>query len=343
MRIGQGIFAMSAEFQASILGTGSYVPAKKLTNQDFEKTLETTDEWITTRTGIKSRRVAAEGESTSDLCVKAAQLAMADAGVQPGEIDLIIVSTLTPDYLMPSTACVLQKKLGLSESGVPAFDINAACSGYIYALSTAKAYIQSGQAKNVLIVGAEVLSRVLNYQDRSTCILFGDGAGATVVGRHRSGGKSHKIREVNIWADGRDTESLLIPAGGTVHPATHTTVDEKMHCVKVNGKEVFRFAVSKMLGMVKEIIDRNGWKADDIGRIIPHQANYRILESACERLNLPMDLFFTNLSEYGNTSAASVPLALDEACRMGKLPAGKPVVLVAFGAGMTWASAVIEW
>ncbi|MCW8131786.1 MAG: ketoacyl-ACP synthase III [Planctomycetota bacterium] len=334
---------MSSELQAAILGTGSYVPARRLTNQDFEKTLETTDEWITTRTGIRARRIAAPDEATSDLCARAASAAIEDAGIAPADLDLILVSTLTPDYMMPSTACVLQKKLGLSGRAIPAFDLNAACSGYVYGLATAKAYVEAGLAKHVLVVGAEVLSRVLNYQDRSTCILFGDGAGATVVGRHTPGGRSHRIREVNLWADGRDTESLLIPAGGSVHPASHTTVDEKLHCVKVNGKEVFRFAVSKMLGMVKDTIERNGWTAEQIGRIIPHQANYRILESACERLNLPMDLFFTNLAEYGNTSAASVPLALDEAARAGKLPAGKPVILVAFGAGMTWACAVLEW
>lgn len=332
---------MPSEQHAAILGTGSYVPARRLSNQDFEKSLETTDEWITTRTGIKARRIAAPEEATSDLCLKAAQAALENAGIQASELDLIVVSTLTPDYMMPSTACVLQKKLGLSDKGVPAFDMNAACSGFVYALATAKAYVESGQARHVLVVGAEVLSRVMNYQDRSTCILFGDGAGAAVVGAHRPG--AHRIREVKLWADGRDTESLLIPAGGTVHPATHTTVDEKMHYVRVNGKEVFRFAVSKMLGMVQELIERHGWKAEDIGRIIPHQANYRILESACERLNLPMDLFFTNLAEYGNTSAASVPLALDEAQRAGRLPAGKPVVLVAFGAGMTWACSIIEW
>jgi len=332
---------MPSEQHAAILGTGSYVPARRLSNFDFEKSLDTTDEWITTRTGIKARRIAAPEEATSDLCLKAAQAALENAGIQASDIDLIVVSTLTPDYMMPSTACVLQKKLGLSDRGVPAFDMNAACSGFVYALATAKAYVESGQARHVLVVGAEVLSRVMNYQDRSTCILFGDGAGAAVVGAHRSG--AHRIREVKLWADGRDTESLLIPAGGTVHPATHTTVDEKMHYVRVNGKEVFRFAVSKMLGMVQELIERNGWKAEDIGRIIPHQANYRILESACERLSLPMDLFFTNLAEYGNTSAASVPLALDEAQRAGRLPAGKPVVLVAFGAGMTWACSVIEW
>jgi len=328
---------------ASILGTGSYVPLKKLTNLDLSKSLETNDEWITSRTGIKTRRIAAPEEATSDLCVEAARKALAEAQIPGEKLGLIIVATITPDYVMPSTASILQSKLGLSEHGIPAFDLNAACSGFVYALGTAKAYIESGLADYVLVVGAEILSRVMDYQDRSTCILFGDGAGAVVVGASTPGRKGHIIREVNLWADGRETQSLVIPGGGTVNPASHVTVDEKMHCIRVNGKEVFRFAVTKMISAVKDLFERHGLTSNSIGKIIPHQANYRILQAASERLNLPMDKFFTNLGEYGNTSAASVPLALDEAGRSGQLPAGQPVILVAFGAGLTWASALIEW
>lgn len=334
---------MGEDLRAALLGTGSYVPAKVMHNDEFTKFLDTSDEWITTRTGIKTRHLAAPDEATSDLSLKAAQRALENAGVAPAELDLIIVATLTPDYQMPSTACILQSKLGQSERAIPAFDIQAACSGFMYALATAKAYVEAGLAGKVLVVGAEVLSRFLDYQDRGTCILFGDAAGAAVVGRMRKQGRSHAIAEVRLWADGRGTQSLLIPAGGSVHPASHQTVDERQHSVKVNGKEVFRFAVSKMVEITKDVLERHKLKAGDIGKIIPHQANYRILESAGERLNLPMSAFFTNLASYGNTSAASVPLALDEAGRAGLLPAGKPVILVAFGAGLTWATALLEW
>ncbi|MCZ7644168.1 MAG: ketoacyl-ACP synthase III [Planctomycetota bacterium] len=334
---------MGKDLKAALLGLGSFVPAKKLTNADFEKMLDTSDEWITSRTGIKSRHIATLEETTSDLCVPAAKAALADAGIPASEIDLVIVCTLTPDYMMPSTACVLQNKLDLSGRGVPAFDLNAACSGFLYGLSTAKAHVESGQARNVLVCGVEILSRVLDYKDRSTSILFGDGAGAAVIGRQRADGSGHAIREVNLWADGTDFQHIIIRAGGTVHPTTEKTVQENMHCVQVAGREVFRFAVTKMVEMIQSMMERHKLDASAIGKIIPHQANYRILESACERLNLPMDLFVTNLAEYGNTSAASVPLALDEAYRGGQIPKGKPVLLAAFGAGLTWASAVIDW
>ena len=335
---------MGTDLKAAILGVGSYVPEKKLTNSDFEKTLETSDEWITSRTGIHSRRIAAANQTTSDLCLLAAQGALKNAKIEATDLDLILVATVTPDYPFPSSACLLQEKLGLGARGTPAFDLNAACSGFLYALSTAKAHIESGMAKNVLIVGAEVLSRITDYKDRSTCILFGDGAGATVVGLHRPGSSSsHAIHSVRIWSDGRGATGLILPGGGSAHPASHGSVDDRLHYIRVNGREVFRFGVTKAVEMIQDVMERRGIKAQDIGRIIPHQANIRIIESASERLGLPMELFFTNLTEYGNTSAASVPLALDEALRNGLLPQGKPVILLAFGAGLTWASAIVEW
>lgn len=334
---------MASDLTAAILGTGSYVPERRLTNADLEKTLNTSDEWITTRTGIKERRIAAEGEVTSDMCLKAAQLALENAGLTPDDLDLIIIATLTPDHPMPSTGCILQQKLGLGEKGVPGFDLNAACSGYLYALSCAKAHIASGMAKTVLVVGAESLSRIVDYQDRGTCILFGDGAGAAVVGLPREGRPAHRIKAVNLWADGRGGEQLIIPAGGARQPASHASVDERLHYVRVNGREVFRFGVTKMVDMIQRLMAEHSLKPEDIGLIVPHQANIRILDSATERLGLPPELFFTNLEQYGNTSGASVPLALDEAARQGRIPQGKAVLLLGFGAGLTWASALLEW
>lgn len=335
---------MAHDVTAAILGLGSFVPAKILSNADFEKSLDTSDEWITSRTGIKRRHIATAEQSTSDLCLPAAQAALADAGMNADAIDLILVCTLTPDYQMPSTACVLQHKLGLSGRGVAAMDLNAACSGFLYGLASAKAYVESGMAQNVLVIGVEILSRVLDYTDRSTCILFGDGAGAAVVGKHRlNDPKSHALREVKIFADGTDHQHIIIKAGGTVHPTTARTIDEKMHYVQVAGREVFRFAVTKMVEMIQGTVERHGLTIDQVGRIVPHQANYRILESACERLSIPPEKFVVNLEEYGNTSAASVPLALEEAYRGGQLEPGKKVILAAFGAGLTWASALIDW
>lgn len=328
---------------AAIWGLGSYAPSKKLTNRDLETTLDTSDEWITSRTGIKCRRIAAPEEATSDLCLHASRAALDQARILPSQLDLIIVATLTPDYQMPSTACVLQEKLGLGEKGVAAFDLNAACSGFVYGLATAKAYIEAGLANHVLVVGAEVLSRILDYQDRSTCILFGDAAGAAVVGAHRADGPSHKLLSTRLWSDGRGAQMLLVPAGGSAKPASQATLDERLHYVKVSGREVFRFGVTKSVEMLNAVLEQHHVQPREIGKIVPHQANIRILESACERMGLTMDQMVTNLAEYGNTSAASIPLALDEAARQNQLPVGKLVVLLAFGAGLTWASAVIEW
>jgi 3-oxoacyl-[acyl-carrier-protein] synthase-3 len=334
---------MGKDQRAAILGLGSYAPEKVLTNQDFAKTLETSDEWITERTGIKRRHIVAKGESTSDLAYRAGRAALKDAGLEPKDLDFVLVCTFSPDYITPATACAVQEKLGLGEHSTPACDINAACSGFLYGLATAKAYVESEFARHVLLVGAEAVSRFTNYEDRTTCILFGDGAGAVVVGRARERGPAHAVRTVKIWADGRGKSQIITPAGGAVHPPSQQSVAEHLQCIRMNGREVFRFAVSRFVGMLEEVMETYNLKGKDIGAIVPHQANIRIIDAAVERLGLPRELFMMNIQEYGNTSSASIPLALDEAHRSGRLEAGKPVILLAFGGGLTWGWALIEW
>lgn len=329
--------------QAAIYGTGGYTPQKVLTNDDFARTLDTSDEWITTRTGIKERRIAAPQEATSDLCLHAAKAAIENAGLQASDLDMIVIGTISADYPFPSAACVLQEKLGISGKHISAFDISAACSGFIYGLSTAQAFIGSGMAKHVLVIGAEVLSRLVDYKDRSTCILFGDGAGATVVGPARENGTSHKILSTRTYADGSGVPMLLLPAGGSKRPTSHATIDENLHSIRLDGREVFRFGVLTVVDLIKDAMERHNLKKEDLGAIVPHQANIRIIEAAAERLELPLNMFITNIDKYGNTSAASVPIALDEANRAGRLPKGKPIIMLAFGAGLTWSSAVVEW
>jgi 3-oxoacyl-[acyl-carrier-protein] synthase-3 len=336
---------MAKDREAALLGLGSYAPAKVLTNQDFEKSISTTDEWITSRTGIKRRHISAENESTSDLAFNAGQAALRDAQMDPQDIDVVLVATFSPDYITPATACAVQEKLGLGPRGTAAFDINAACSGFMYGLATAKAYVESGMANNVLLMGAEAVSRFTDYQDRSTCILFGDAAGSVVVGL-KNGGKGRTvrpIRQVRLWADGRGKEMIVTPAGGAVQPGNHTTIDERLHFIRMKGRDVFKFAVSRFVEMLSEIMETYHLKGNDIGAIVPHQANIRIIDAAVERLGLSRDLFLTNIEEYGNTSSASIPLMLDEAQRAGRLQPGKPVLLAAFGGGLTWGWAFIEW
>ncbi|HEY3320191.1 MAG TPA: beta-ketoacyl-ACP synthase III [Planctomycetota bacterium] len=327
----------------AIYGTGSYAPKKTLTNDDFVKSLDTTDEWITTRTGIKQRHIAAPNEATSDLCFHAAQSAIENAGIDAHDIDMIIVSTITPDYQFPSTSCLLQQKLGISDKNIPCFDLAAACAGFIYGLSTAEAYVKSGKVRTILLVGGEIISRLVDYTDRGTCILFGDGAGAVVLGPGRTTGTSHEVMSTCLHADGRQSKLLHIPAGGSACPPTVTTCQEKLHFLRIDGREVFRFGVTVMVDLIRDAMARHNLKREDIGAIIPHQANIRIIESAAERLEIPLDMFVTNIQSYGNTSAASVPIAMDEAARAGRLPSGKPVIMLAFGAGLTWASTVVKW
>jgi 3-oxoacyl-[acyl-carrier-protein] synthase-3 len=334
---------MGALQRAAIYGTGAYVPQKVLNNDFFATTLDTSDEWITTRTGIKERHIAAPGEATTDLAVKASRAALADAKVDPEEIDLILVATVTPDHIFPASACILQNKLGLAHKEMPALDLNAACSGFIFGISTAQAYIASGMARRILVVGAETLSRIADYTDRSSCILFGDGAGAAVLGPCREDGSCHPILSSRIHSDGRLGDALRIPAGGSALPTSPETAAKRLHYMHLEGREVFRFAITKLENLIRQDMEQHGLKAKDVGAIIPHQANLRIVETAAKRLDLPMELFLTNIHKYGNTSAASIPIALDEFGHAGKLPSGKPVILVAFGGGLTWASAVIQW
>jgi 3-oxoacyl-[acyl-carrier-protein] synthase-3 len=333
----------SKDHPALILGLGSYAPDKTLTNEDFARTLDTSDEWITARTGIKHRHIAAREQSTSDLAAQAARAALKDAHLTPADLDLILVATFSPDYITPATACVVQEKLGLGPRGTPACDVDAACTGFLYTLATAKAFIECGQARTVLVVGAETISRFTDYEDRSTCILFGDAAGAAVVGAPRPGARRHALRAVKLWADGRGADLIITPAGGAARPASAGTVAERLHFLRMKGREVFRFAVPCFTGMLEEIMRLHHLNGSDIGAIIPHQANIRIIEAAAERLGLPHELFLTNLAEYGNTSSASIPLMWDEAYRAGRLPAGKPLILLAFGGGLTWGWALIEW
>ncbi|MES2201426.1 MAG: beta-ketoacyl-ACP synthase III [candidate division FCPU426 bacterium] len=323
---------------AAILGTGHYVPSRVMTNADLEKIVETSDEWIRSRTGIRERRIAAADEHVSDMATYAGKAALESAGIQASELDLIILATLTPDYTWPAAACLVQRKLGAFRAS--AFDISAACSGFVYGISLAQAMVAAGTAKNILVIGAEKLSAVVDWKDRNTCVLFGDGAGAVVVGPNQGRGA---ILSTHLGTDGTAVELLYQPGGGTVCPVSPESLAERKHFLHMNGKEVYKFAV-KVMGEAAELaMAKAGLKSEDISLFIPHQANIRIIEAAAKRLELPMEKVFINLDKYGNTSAASVGIALDEAQAAGRLKRGDKTVLVAFGAGLTWASAVIEW
>ena len=317
---------MSQKIAAHILGMGSYLPEKVLTNADLEKIVDTTDEWITTRTGIKERHIAAVDESTSDMGAKAARLAVEDAGLALEDIDLIVVATMTPDMPCPATAPLIQAKLGLC--GVGAFDVSAACSGYIYALSVAKSFVESGAYRNVLVVASEKMSAMTDFTDRSTCILFGDGAAATVVGSVERG---FAIEEVVLGADGSHADLMTIDAGGAVLPATHKTVEAREHFFKMRGKEVYRLAVKIMGQLAKD--------KENLVAVIPHQANARIIESLDKRLEQKV---YNVVERYGNTSASSIPIATMDYIKEHEIEAGQRLLLVAFGAGSTWGSAVIR-
>jgi 3-oxoacyl-[acyl-carrier-protein] synthase-3 len=323
---------------ASILGTGHYVPSRILTNAELELRGDTTDEWIVSRTGIRERRIAAADEHVSDMASEAGRRALQAAGVQASEVDVIIVATLTPDYSWPASACLVQRKISAPQAA--AFDISAACSGFVYAMSVANGMIVSGCAKIVLVIGAEKLSSAVDWTDRNTCVLFGDGAGAAVLGAANGQGS---ILSLHLGADGKAVELLYQPGGGTICPASEKSVAEKQHFLKMNGKDVFKFAVKIMGDAAEAAITKAGLKTEDVALFIPHQANIRIIEGAAKRLGLPMDKVFLNIEKYGNTSAASVGIALDEAQASGRLKRGERAVLVAFGAGLTWASTVIQW
>ena len=325
-------------YAAGIIGVGSYLPEKTLTNQDLEKIVDTSDAWIIERTGIRTRHIAAPSQATSDLAYEAAVRALADAKTKPEELDLIIVATETPDYKYPSTACLLQARLGAKNAAC--FDLSAGCSGFVYALGIGSQSIVSGLYKKILLVGAETLSRIINWTDRNTCVLFGDGAGAAVLGRVEEG---YGILAVDLGADGTSGESLIQPAGGSRNPATHATVDAHDHTIHMNGREVFKFATRRMPRACKTILQKAGKTIDDIALLIPHQANRRIIENAIARLKIDRERVWVNIDRHGNMSAACIPVSLTEAQEAGRLHKGDNVMLVAFGAGLTWAGALVKW
>jgi 3-oxoacyl-[acyl-carrier-protein] synthase-3 len=329
---------MSKKTNSKITGTGSFAPSKILTNYDLEKMVDTSDEWIITRTGIKERRIAEDGTGPSDLSLEASRIALKEANLEPGQIDLILLGTVTPDYLLPSTACILQDKLKAKNAAV--LDIVAACSGFIYGLSIASAFIGMGQYRNVLVIGVETLSKITNWEDRNTCVLFGDGAGAAVVSATT---EEKGILGTFLSGDGSLANLLHVPVGGAKVPLTRENFDLKQHYISMQGNEVFKSAVRAMEGAAKQIIQKVGLSSEEIDLLIPHQANIRIIEALARRLKVPMDKVYVNIDRYGNTSAASVPIALDEARKKGVIKEGSKTVLVAFGAGFTWGSAVIKW
>ncbi|WP_066072332.1 beta-ketoacyl-ACP synthase III [Alkalithermobacter thermoalcaliphilus] len=324
--------------RAGILGIGSFVPEKVVTNFDMEKIVDTSDEWIFTRTGIKERRIAGENVATSDLATNAAKIALENASTKPEEIDLIIVATVTPDMTFPSTACIVQKNIGATRAA--AFDLEAACSGFIYSLSIANQFIQSGTYKKILVIGAETLSKIVDWTDRNTCVLFGDGAGAVVLGEVD---ENEGILSTYLGADGSGGQFLTQPAGGSRLPASFDTVNNKLHFIKMEGNEVFKFAVRIMGESAKKAIELAGLTSEDIDFIVPHQANIRIIEASAKRLKVSMDKVYVNLDKYGNMSSASIPVALDEAYKAKAIKRGDNIVLVGFGGGLTWGSVLLKW
>lgn len=324
--------------RAGIVGMGIYVPERVLTNDDLQQMVDTSDEWIRTRTGIRERRIAAPDQASSDLAVLAAQRALEDACVKPEEVDLIIVATNTPDMLFPATACLVQDRLGAVNAG--AFDLLAGCTGFIYALSVGSQFVAAGTVKTVLVIGSEVLSKLINWNDRNTCVLFGDGAGAAVL---RSVPEGYGIMATRLGADGAGGTQLCLPAGGSRMPTSRETVENNLHFIRMNGREVFKFAVKAMDEGSKEVLHAAGMSKKELDFLIPHQANTRIIDSAVKRLGLSQDQVMVNVNRYGNTSTASVPLALYEAVQEGRISDGDNIVLVGFGAGLTWAAALVRW
>jgi len=323
--------------RVKILGTGSSVPDSVLRNEDFSYIIDTSNEWILERTGILERRIVRNSESTSDLATEAARNALEAAQLSPKDIDAIIVGTITPDTIFPATACYLQQRLGCRK--IAAFDILAACSGFIYGCAVGIGFIESGHFRNVLVVGAETLTKITDYKDRNTCILFGDAAGAAILAPSDD---ESAFLSLNLYSE-LDDEMMVLPAGGSRIPATHDSVERSLHYMSLKGRDIFRFAVTEMCNMLENELSSNGVTIDDIKFIIPHQVNKRILKAAAERFNFPLEKIYINLDRYGNTSAASVPLALDEAVRRGKIKRGDLLLLVAFGGGKTWASSLLRY
>src|SRR6266550_2316358 len=327
-----------ANTRAGILGTGHSYPEGILTNADLETMVETSDEWITTRTGIKQRRKAAPGEYTSQFAVKAGRQAIERAGLEPGDIDLLLCATVSPDQILPSTACIIQAELGANKAA--AMDVVAACSGFLYGLTLADAMIRSGQARYVLVIGAEILTQYVDYTDRGTCILFGDGAGAAVLGPVEDG---KGILAARIRSDGRYLEQLFSPGGGTRRPPTAETLAAGDHFFKMKGNELFKVAVRSMSEISNEVLEEAGLSAEDVSLFIPHQANQRITDAVASKLNVDSDRVYSNIAMHGNTSSASIPIALDECVDSGKVSEGKIVLLSSFGGGATWAAVLLKW
>ena len=321
---------------AEIIGLGTAVPPYVLTNSDLEQLVDTNDEWITDRTGIKERRIAGADESTASLGRRAAERALAAAGLGVDDVDLLLVATATPDYLLPSASCVLQMELGMTRGA--AMDVIAGCAGFVYALATASQFVNSGAAGTVLVVGSETLSRICDYTDRGTCILFGDGAGAAVLRRGERG-----IRGFSLGSDGARSRLLMTPGGGSRFPATARTVSERRHYIVMEGREVFKGAVTSMAASSLEAIERSGLQPGDIDLVVPHQANQRIIDATARRLKKPSNDVVVNIARYGNTSAASIPIAMVEAWEQGRIRPGQKLLLTAFGAGLAWGSLVLDW
>ena len=328
---------MTVRRHATVVGLGSRLPDRVVPNAEFEQLIETSDEWIRERTGIVARHFAADGQVTSDLATEAVRLALDHAGIAPEQVDLLVCATLTPDTPIPATAVWVQRKLGIS---CPAFDVNAACAGFSYALSTGTAFIESGAAETVVVIGAEVLSRVMDFTDRTTCVLFGDGAGAVVLRPSDTPGVLGSV----LGADGSAAEILIIPAGGSARPASAETVAAHDHAIRMPaGREVFKRAVVEMASACRQLLEKSGFTADDVNLLIPHQANARIMVAVAERLGIGPDRAVVDVAEVGNTSAASIPIALDRAWRAGRIHEGDLVLLTSFGAGLAWGANLIRW
>ncbi|HVF48829.1 MAG TPA: beta-ketoacyl-ACP synthase III [Pyrinomonadaceae bacterium] len=327
-----------ADKNAGFLGTGRAYPEGILTNADLTTLVETSDDWITTRTGIKQRHKAAEGEYTSQFAVRAARQAIERARIDPSEIDLLICATVTPDQILPSTGCLIQAELGAHRAA--AFDLVAACSGFLYGLTLANSMIRTGQARYALVIGAEVLTRYVDYKDRSTCVIFGDGAGAAVVGEVE---RERGIMATRIRSDGRFAEQLFSPGGGTRMPTTADTLSTGMHYFKMRGNELFKVAVRSMADISREVLDEAGYTADDVKLFIPHQANQRITDAVADKLKVDNERVYSNIAMHGNTSSASIPIAIDECVEMGKIKEGDLVLLASFGGGVTWGGVLVKW
>jgi len=321
-----------------IVATGAYVPERVLTNEELTRTVDTTDEWIYTRTGIRERRIAASNQATSDMAAEAARRALAESGIEPGDVEQIIVATCTPDMLFPSTACYVQRAIGATRASC--MDLSAACSGFLYAMETARQFIVSGSVRTSLVIGAEKMSGVVDWSDRSTCVLFGDGAGAAILQPTDTG---RGIMSTIMGSDGSLSDLLTIPGGGSRHPLTGEMLDQRLQYVKMAGREVFKHAVTHMAEAAEQALEQCGVTIDDVACIIPHQANARIIQAIGQRIGAPIEKIFVNVDRYGNTSAASIIIALDEAAKCGRIQRGDLVLMVVFGAGFTWAASLIEW